>query len=1205
MEHKLLLAISLCAVTSSTLPLWAADHWDNPSVETIVADLENGGTYYIYHPATRTFMVNGNDYNTRLSLGERGKKIIVQKEEDKRFGVSGWTMEMPDAPSNNLGKPKYVFVGIYQGGPAAFVDFNMQDDGHYIWKITKNENDDTYRIKLPDEDPVYGLEAEDGYYANSYMGWANDGDKPASEGMLNTIVNPIVDKTSAGYLNAEIDWAFVAEDEYAVYEAKLELKEALEYAVEKGYSEYGEYEALYNGTEATPEELKNAAKELVEKVDDYLFSQASDEHPIDLTNRISQPSFDTGTDGWVAEKVNSPDTGLDNFQRQTSTQATTDGTVFQNFFERWVANPPQTDWSVTQQINGLPQGKYKLTAYVLTNSDSPEGLYVVADGGLGEERTEATESGNINGIVTARSYDVEFTVLDNTATIGFRAINTNCQWSGVDNFKLLYCGKPDNFIRNGLQKTIDEALAYKEKLENDDQKYSNACKAEFEKDIKNAQDCVANQELTDDSLVKVIVALVERMDLVHEDVRVYSEVLPFVDNKLKVLIDDYEPYYELTNNPEAFVKIYDYADQVETEVNGGEFDSSKFDQLGHAMDSLFREDILDMVKAGITDDLYGLIQSPDFTNNNVSGWAGWPAANNNVGEKYNTWYNVNQVLENLPNGAYKVTMKGFCRPGENNELIEGWDDGITNNIYATLYGNDNAVTIRHLYSEGSDEPYIKNEDGTTWDLQIPVIENKYVPNNLASCEVAFSQGKYLNEVKCVVTDGTLRIGVRMEDERVLVGNWTTFDEFRVTYLGEDVEAYVATVQKLVQDADQLYQALSNVEIMGTADAIQKLETALVNANAVIANPDIEKAKASIEELNEAIAYANESVSVVDELDRLVLDIYNVRGPKYEAAGYNVQEVYDICDEVTEKITVNAIETIEKAQEYIFNINTVCTKIVQDALAGDASIDNPANMTELIVNPDFTIFNEETGEEKNSGEGWTVEVDGGTHTANHKEYEFWNNNSFDFYQKIYGLRPGYYRLVCNGYYREGGSALNAAAAHRDGTETLNAQLYAQSDDKTYMKPVMSIIEDGQPEPMNGDDFNVADSLTTEENPIETWYVPNQMWAAQKFFEKDLYHNEVDFQVVEGQTEVQIGIRKDVWVDSDWTIFDTFRLYYFGDGDENAPDGVEGISAGEATVLRSVYYTLDGTRIDKPAKRGFYIRKDEMSDGTVKAFKFMFK
>lgn len=320
-----------------------------------------------------------------------------------------------------------------------------------------------------------------------------------------------------------------------------------------------------------------------------------------------------------------------------------------------------------------------------------------------------------------------------------------------------------------------------------------------------------------------------------------------------------------------------------------------------------------------------------------------------------------------------MTMKGFCRPGENNELIEGWDDGITNNIYATLYGNDNAVAIRHLYSEGSDEPYIKNEDGTTWDLQIPVIENKYVPNNLASCEVAFSQGKYLNEVKCVVTDGTLRIGVRMEDERVLAGNWTTFDEFRVTYLGEDVEAYVATVQKLVQDADQLYQALSNVEIMGTADAIQKLETALVNANAVIANPDIEKAKASIEELNEAIAYANESVSVVDELDRLVLDIYNVRGPKYEAAGYNVQEVYDICDEVTEKITVNAIETIEKAQEYIFNINTVCTKIVQDALAGDASIDNPANMTELIVNPDFTIFNEETGEEKNSGEGWTVEV----------------------------------------------------------------------------------------------------------------------------------------------------------------------------------------------------------------------------------------
>ncbi|HIY36698.1 MAG TPA: hypothetical protein H9972_08265, partial [Candidatus Paraprevotella stercorigallinarum] len=242
----------------STLPIWAATEWEDPTVQTTTIDLEAGGTYFVYHPATQMFMINGNDANTQLSFGETGLKINVKKAEDPRFGVSGWTLEMPDAPSNNGGKPNYIFV--LGDGSRAYVDYNMGSTDHFIWKITKNPDNDTYRIKMPDEDPVFGTEAQDGLYANAYMGW--DGILNEEGGMNTTAVMPLVDPTTSGYENAQLDWAFVTVDEYEKFIAKKELKNTLEYAVEKGYTDYSKYEEIYNQASATAEEITNASAEL-------------------------------------------------------------------------------------------------------------------------------------------------------------------------------------------------------------------------------------------------------------------------------------------------------------------------------------------------------------------------------------------------------------------------------------------------------------------------------------------------------------------------------------------------------------------------------------------------------------------------------------------------------------------------------------------------------------------------------------------------------------------------------------------------------------------------------------------------------------------------------------------------------------------------------------------------------------------------------
>lgn len=115
--------------------------------------------------------------------------------------------------------------------------------------------------------------------------------------MNTTAVMPLVDPTTSGYENAQLDWAFVTVDEYKKFIAKKELKNTLEYAVEKGYTDYSKYEEIYNQASATAEEITNASAELRAAIEEYLLASASETNPVDLTSRISQPSFENSTDG--------------------------------------------------------------------------------------------------------------------------------------------------------------------------------------------------------------------------------------------------------------------------------------------------------------------------------------------------------------------------------------------------------------------------------------------------------------------------------------------------------------------------------------------------------------------------------------------------------------------------------------------------------------------------------------------------------------------------------------------------------------------------------------------------------------------------------------------------------------------------------------------------------------------------------------------
>ena len=213
---------------------------------------------------------------------------------------------------------------------------------------------------------------------------------------------------------------------------------------------------------------------------------------------------------------------------------------------------------------------------------------------------------------------------------------------------------------------------------------------------------------------------------------------------------------------------------------------------------------------------------------------------------------------------------------------------------------------------------------------------------------------------------------------------------------------------------------------------------------------------------------------------------------------------------------------------------VTRTMLEEALA-QAAQDNPVDATFFIKGADFN----RNHTDNNAWQGGPVL--GGR--SEQMCAEKWNT-TFDVYQDLVGLPDGYYRLSVQGFYRDGNSATENRERH--------AILYAG---ETTI-PLMSIL----------DDEDVTD-------------IPNSMDAASDLFAAGHYTgNSVMVEVTGGA--LRIGIRKEVLIGSDWTIFDNFELYYLG-------TEVTGI---ESPVLKAqcsqLTYDLTGRRVENPTK-GIYI------------------
>ncbi len=1226
MKNRLLALVALCGATSSTLPLWAAD-WADPELTFVKPDLDGikGGqrlVYYVYHVASEKFMSNGADYNTTFIVSNTGQEVTLSygpdyelithpKDANDYSAAKSYRLSLMNAPSNGGFHEVFLDPGI-----KCYVDHSKQ--GHILWDIVPQDNG-LYRIRVNVDDPLYGTnKTNNAAYKNTWIGV-----NPNTDGGWNEVINPLIQPGTAGYEKAEFDWKFVEPEVYEVYTAKKNvLKPQLEAADEAGYTNYAKYKELYESDKATVEQIEDAAEELKDAVLEFKYSSASETSPADLTAMIKNASFESA-DGWTSWRANNNN----NFGIVTKKEGeigTSDGFDFRTFFERWVATPPTGDYYIEQSLSELPDGKYRLKAYIMTQQTAenggPKGLFLYAKTVAGESKKEA-DTPSPDGSSYAAPYTVDFSVIGGTATVGMRSEGSKDGWSAVGYFTLQYMGKAGAItMRDALNQNITEAeQQYNEEIKF--KKHSQAGQKKYEDMIALAKDAAANSAVEDDSLQSIISSLQLRMDSLALDVAAY-ETLTTKTNDLSVA-------WEESVYAEQIFPEYDlYLTDLEEAYSEGTFDPTEVDSIQPRADRIWKACILDALKMGVeqggTDNVTGLLTNPNFTGN-TNGWTyqklGGPNNDglkygNNVAECYEQAFDVYQEVNGLPSGTYEISVQGFYRPAGNATWSAAWgvEGDATNDVLAYVYGNDGMSKLPHVADCLQDENI--GEDCAQLTAGGADLEGKYVCNGKKSAELIMADGtSYLAKVKCYVgEDGKLRFGVKMPTApESLTAYWTLFDNFQVTYLGaDDMTGAKSAMEALIGNA----QDMLNKEALTTQEAKDGLNKAIEAATAVVDNLTPETYKEHSEALNAAVEAGQEAIDAATALetkkDNHADKLGSTGEGSYEdyANTEGFEELDEVVLEIDEKINSDGIfASMEEIDGYNVKLDKAYTKMMSGNYDyASASKEDKLDVTGLIINPSFQkrTYDATTAEWKDasSADGWTTT--GGTATGG-LNYEIFND-SCEIHQKLYNMPAGYYRLVYNGFYR-GGDITPAALTRRDSTEeVLNAEVYLEGKESKWNNKLASIFDNVQEYKYTSGDKVLPDSLFTNEYQDLLYHcIVYDVAGAKAAFEDGKYEGNFSFRVEEGEEPV-LGVRKIGKITNDWACFDNFRLYYYGDGDANMPDDFvssveEAVADGKATVVSSAWYTINGVRVAEPKQRGIYIRQDKMSDGTTKAVKIM--
>lgn len=216
-------------------------------------------------------------------------------------------------------------------------------------------------------------------------------------------------------------------------------------------------QGVFDNASAGDDAYRTAAKNLHDAVVAYKLTNATAESPVDMTDKIANPSFEgvggsttyTGanhacSDEWTY--CSSTDKGSYSATNANHliTNDSNDGFYYMNL---WGG---VSDFFTKQTLTSLPAGRYKLTALYASDSGNIATLYMNSTGD--GDAVSASGSGNSTFVQGTTIYDMQ---ADGDVEIGM----SSNKWFKVDGFKLEYLGTLLTAAQADWQTAYDAAVA--------------------------------------------------------------------------------------------------------------------------------------------------------------------------------------------------------------------------------------------------------------------------------------------------------------------------------------------------------------------------------------------------------------------------------------------------------------------------------------------------------------------------------------------------------------------------------------------------------------------------------------------------------------------------------------------------------------------------------------------------------------------------
>ena len=1155
---RLLVLSALCLTTTGAMADIVNGVRQRPAA-TAETEWQMETTYYLYNVQARQFFVGGNDWNTRASVSPKGYKVKFHDPLDA--APIPETVEIQDSVET---KSSWLCVFSTNDGGAIWVDNSTET--YRFWNI-ENQGNGVFRIS--NQHLAEMAEAIQG----KYLGWnGNEGDTrlyfidPATEG-------------------AGIDWQFVSEANYQNYqntweamkdqfEKAAELKTFLDQAKEMKI-DVADEEAVYLNEDATVDQLAAAIIAVQTKINNAQAGNASVSDPANMTGSILNPNFDNASyDGWKGTAPN-----------MTGSGAHGPANVAEHF---------NKNFDTYQDLIAMPKGVYKLeasTAFRTTWEDHANhtnyvaNLYAKVDGdtltspmqnfwdamntepmaGPTEWGVEAyEEQGTHDGVTyyipndpsAGRLYFEKgyyhnqlFFALDGNDPIRLGVMKnksvTGSDWVLFDSFKLTFYGGAPEAYQFWVNQTPKIAFDENSKIS---KQYMQAYNASFEQTATNKAEAIAavkNIKAAEDSIVK-------NMSLWNELVKEFENAQLYTIGQYAGLIsaDDLGDY--LMDVEDTYISIEDNENRTQSNAEL-EAVIAKLKEMEKAVESEYNSQIPPFTEIEL--------KSPGFEDGKGGGTtAGWTVESKGGGNVqlggnadnhcFEAWHSTNfdvwQEVSDLPAGVYEIEVQGYVRYKDGQEAIAAKDQQ-PENIPIYVYINDSKTRFVNWFSYPKSEEFYTAVSGASY---LTDGDGWCYPDNMTAASAAFLDGGYKQSAKGLISaeGDVLRVGVKGTPEAMF---WPIFDNFKLTYLGFDVEVVKPELE------NKIAEAATMIGLMTTKTAKEAFDAAYADALEKLSSEDGRQMFNALSKLTKACNAVEDGNALCNELAAKIQEMMTIA---QDAVSSHASDALTYGGQLQGQLEASELEAedIEAAKETIRGY-ILLMQLPENYKEGSAE---GVDVTAFIQTPDFQKTVE--GVETNSIEGWegTTGYNFGNDDTQRGALalEFYEKK-FDMYQEIKGAGEV---VLPNGNY-----IVSVNAFERVSNDT-PAFFYANDQVVELMK-----LEDG---------------VDTEAGEV----APNNMVSAVEAFNEGKYLRTLAVTVTDNK--LRIGIKHENSNGGDWVIMDNFKLYFYGSNETPVADSVDMLTANSNKTMKVEYFTLDGRRVSG-LQKGITIRKAIMEDGNV--------